>query len=121
MPLANTDLLRRSFLDSVYELTDLERAELALGLVCLRVSKLDARAEIVSGDAYVTDEVRYEYFGRPDLENAASLPSEFKSLAEASACADIITKLSASLLNAVDLYVDQYFPGDYSRNFGSEN
>lgn len=97
---------------AVYALSDLERAELALGLTCVRVCRLTGVARIVGFEQFVKDETRFEYFGRPDIEFEQELPASFLELALY--CEDQdqnpLVVLSATVLNAIDDYVDQHFP-----------
>ncbi|MDD2742052.1 MAG: hypothetical protein PHV02_07255 [Rhodocyclaceae bacterium] len=115
---STTEGIRKAFLDAVYDdLDDLERQELALGLICLRVHKINLTAEFVNQDEYLADEYRFEYFGRTDIEDQYRIPSGFRELAQ---CSDpkLIIELSAMVLNAIEDFVDRNFPGTYQTTFG---
>lgn len=96
------DALRRF----AYAISDQERAEIALGLSCIRVARIDHTATLVNQELFLQDETRFEYFGRADLELESDIPKTFFELISFAQEGDPIVALSATVLNAVDDYVE---------------
>lgn len=88
-------------------LSDIDRAELALGLLCVAIRKDSGEGSIRCGTDYLADEDAFEYFGRHDLEEQSDLPTDYRQLAAGDVS---VVQLSAMVLNGVVDYADFWFP-----------